>query len=267
MEGGFHELNVQVKTWLRRWMLESVQTIATEIDADDNVAIVPKGEVADMYSNVAEMMANYSKYDGAISCHQKALSIRRDAHGPHHLDVVDSLRLLADTHRKQAEGEMATKFLDEATAVLAETKGDHGAIARELCKSRQSLAMFMGKYSEGLVLARAELATALATEGPNTREVAAAQVAVALALKKLGFMREARDELIAVVQIFETLSSVVQTHEVSLKDDPQELVAYNSLALIHSTMGEYDDAMLYVDSAWLICLKTFYLSRLRIPFL
>jgi hypothetical protein len=83
----------------------------------------------------------------------------------------------------------------------------------------------------------------------------------------LGFMREARDELIAVVQIFESLSSVVQTHEVSLKDDPQELVAYNSLALIHSTMGEYDDAMLYVDSAWLICLKTFYLSRLRIPFL
>lgn len=273
MEGGFHELNVQVKAWLRGWLLEAGKGIVAEIDAkakSNGGAEGEEGAIGDMYNSIGELLlregptrpifiilvncvfsspppifspsftslAFVADYTGARDCYIKALAVRTAARGAWDPSIAETHLSLSVVERRVPNYPKAQTHVDAAAAIVqhnAEIAGSLDELEhRKVLGAQFSLDTMTAKYDEALASAEEELEITLRHEGAEHMKTVSALSSVGYAKKKLGFYKEARDTYTRAIAICETLGQ---------GQDPSALYLYNSMALLHNHFGETEEAL------------------------
>eukprot|EP00035_Acanthoeca_spectabilis_P007318 m.135271 g.135271 ORF g.135271 m.135271 type:complete len:409 (+) comp13901_c0_seq1:1304-2530(+) len=245
MEGGFHELNVQVKAWLRGWLLEAGKGIVAEIDAkakSNGGAEREEGAIGDMYNSIGELLLREAEYTGARDCYIKALAVRTAARGEWDPSIAETHLSLSVVERRVPNYPKAQTHVDAAAAIVQHNAAVAGALDelehRKVLGAQFSLDTMTAKYDEALASAEEELEITLRHEGPEHMKTVSALSSVGYAKKKLGFYKEARDIYTRAIAICETLGQ---------GQDPSALYLYNSMALLHNHFGQTEDALRYLQ--------------------
>jgi serine/threonine-protein kinase len=170
----------------------SVRTVlergAQRIDTDLDGQPVVQARLLDV---MGEVYLNLGQYDKAQPMLERALALRREAHGETHADVASSMDHLALLHEKTGTYEEAEQLNRRALSLRRTLYGDdHPAVAESLNRLA-GLLMHKGDYEEAEPLYRQSLAIRQGLLEDDHPEVAVTMNDLALLLHRRGKLEEA----------------------------------------------------------------------------
>lgn len=122
---------------------------------------------ARMLEAIAQVYNSLGRYDDAVALHERALSLRRGAHGEDHEEVAQSLTYLADALRHQGRYREADAAARRALAIQERVLGPGHPETAVTLGQLSSLAVYLGDLDAAEALARQALAVREQALGPD----------------------------------------------------------------------------------------------------
>ncbi|MEO0559220.1 MAG: serine/threonine-protein kinase [Bacteroidota bacterium] len=213
--------------------LDPVRVLDQAVQRLENRAHQSSDVQAQIYDGVGRIYQDYAQYDEAERLIRRALALRRQLHGPVHLDVAASLGHLASLRAVQGDHAVADSLYQEAIGLYerldARDSPDAASSIRGLGRIRRA----QGRPEEGVLLVREALAIQQAALVPDAAEVLATQSDLATLLYNTGAYAES-DTL---------FREVLAQYRETLGAHPNTAQALSDHAAVLNARGESNEAI------------------------
>lgn len=151
LDGGFHRVNVDVKTKLRCWILDRLKAmVATEGENADSDPILH----AALCNNVGYILCDHHKFPAAKAMLQQAVAIRERELGTTHPETAASYHFLGLVYRKMGDNAAAEVEYRKALAIHEAVLGEQHEATAQSCGHLGGVLKALGDYAGALVMYR-----------------------------------------------------------------------------------------------------------------
>lgn len=245
-------------------------------------AVLDSTGAASSLNNLATVYSEMGNYDSALTCHERALSIRLSVLGVNHTDVAASYNNLGIVFGKMGRYEKALENQRKALLIWGEIYGQKNPLVASCYGNIGTTYRNMGDYKSALENNEYALEIQLEVLGPMSPEVASSYNNLGIVYLDLGLYDKAllsHDRALTIQlatlgalhpevassygnigEVYRRLGSyqlALENHTKSIDiftktlgfSHPYLAGAYNNIAMVYVNLGEYQKALGYYEQA------------------
>lgn len=137
--------------WAKFWIEDLEEGLLDAIEAEKRVSLEEHPQMGAVGLNVKGLILyRLERYTEAISCHQKALEIRRELFGNVHIDIARSLNNIGVCLNHTQKYEQANQILEEAREAVQKTSGTHHPLYALMSENQCHSLIGLKRYREAI---------------------------------------------------------------------------------------------------------------------